>query len=324
MSVELAAPSVPSRAISTKPADGLLSIVICCHNRARDALECAQTLAVQVETLGGRVFVIDSASNDENRSLLDSADLNGIGVAHIRLDEPGLSLARNHAVLQTHSEWVAFIDDDALPAADWLQAIVKSLEMLPPECGAVGGQILPLYPPGAAPNIGRRWKMYLSLNEQTGTRDCTDKFELIAANCCFRRKALDDVGGFPEGLGRIGDVLLSGEDVMLMTRMRQSGWRIWYDSTFSVGHKIPAIRLTPPWVHARAYWEGITTVRMSRLLGARFSRGKLLKAILAIPVLWFMSIFDEPRHEWRIRYWYDLGVIVEDFGGEPRRFKPKA
>jgi cellulose synthase/poly-beta-1,6-N-acetylglucosamine synthase-like glycosyltransferase len=156
--------------------------------------------------------------------------------------------------------------------------------------------------------------MYLSLNETTGERDCTNRFELIAANSCFRRMAMEQVGNFPLGLGRYGNILLSGEDVLLMLRLKNKGWRIRYHDQFSVGHKIPRQRLELRWVLSRAYWEGITTVRMAVLLNQSGRFRLVAKSLLVTPFLWLASLRDHPNNEWNLRLWFSLGVIAEAFG----------
>jgi GT2 family glycosyltransferase len=160
--------------------------------------------------------------------------------------------------------------------------------------------------------------MYVCVLDSTEQHDCTDRFKLIAANSCFRRAALDAVGGFPLELGRVGAVLLSGEDVELMRRLRNSGWRIRYHGNFCVGHKVSNERITLKWVRSRAYWEGITTMRMARLTNEPPQLRFALKAACATPLAWALSFFDNPQDEWDLRFWYDLGVVVEALRLSPK------
>ncbi|MCG5473296.1 glycosyltransferase family 2 protein [Sinorhizobium fredii] len=297
----------------------VLSVVVCTHNRAEDALECLRALHEQIDYANSEVILVDSASSPAQQQLLQHGISNLQKPLYLRLEQPGLSLARNEGLARCKGEWVAFVDDDAVPNPDWYEELLSVLRNAPDDWGAIGGRIVPVFPAGGPPDLGPRWKRYLSINDTVGSRDCTAKFELIAANSCFRRAALDAVGGFPTELGRSKKSLLSGEDVLVMWRIRRLGWKIWYDGSFCVGHKIPADRLTKRWVRARAYWEGISTIRMARLLSDRGRFRLILKAAIAAPVLGILSLLMPKGYEWDLRLRYDLGVVIESL-----RFRPKS
>ena len=303
-----------SSALSQRPPLDILSIVICSHNRANDVLECVDALLPQLATARVDLLVVDSMSDPDHEAILREGISQRPLARLLRLDRPGLSEARNAGISATSGRWVAFLDDDAVPAPNWLTELLGVLERIPEDCGAIGGRIVPIFPPGPIPLMGRRWKMYLSLNETTGERDCTDRFELIGANSCFRRTAVEQADGFPLGLGRYGNVLLSGEDVLLMFRIKSKGWRIRYHDRFSAAHKIPEQRLDPRWVVRRAYWEGITTVRMYSSLKQSGRLRLVGKSLLVTPVLLIASLRDNPEQEWKLRLWFSLGVIAETFG----------
>jgi len=289
----------------------LLSIVVCTHNRSSDVLECLRSLHAQVDLARTDIVLVDSASSPEDRRTMESGLADLPGIQRIRLDAPGLSIARNAGVAASKGQWVAFVDDDAVPWPDWHARLLEVLASIPDDCGAIGGRIVAIFPDGASPEIGPRWQMYVSINDRIGSRDCTDRFELIGANCCFRRTAFDQAGGFPTDLGRFKGSLLSGEDVMLMNRLRSLGWRIRFESAFCVGHKVSQERLTRRWVRSRAYWEGITTVRMASLLRDRGRFRLLLKTAFATPVVGVLSLVAIPSGEWDLRFWFDYGIISE-------------
>jgi glucosyl-dolichyl phosphate glucuronosyltransferase len=231
-----------------------------------------------------------------------------------------LSLARTTAIKICESEWIAFLDDDAVPAADWFERLGEVVAKAPENCGALGGRLLPLFPGSAPRSLRQRQKMYLSIHDDIGDRDCTDKFELIAANCCFRRSALLEVGCFPVGMGRVGSKLLSGEDVMVMRSLRAAGWRIRYNSEFAAGHKIVPQRLTQAWLRERAYWEGITTLRMAGLLGDQ-TYGRIMgKSIFATPATGLMALAGDVEQEWDLRFAFNSGVLAEALWYAPREW----
>jgi glycosyltransferase involved in cell wall biosynthesis len=214
-----------------------ISVIICTHNRASDTRDCLNSVYPQVKDGSSPLLLVDSASTSPDREQIAKLPLLFPGLQLIRVDQPGLSLARMTAIKKTDTEWIAFLDD-AVPAADWFKRLSEVVSSVPENCAALVGRLLPLFPGCAIRPLRQRQKKYLSFNDSNGERDCTDKFELIAANCCFRRSALIEVGSFPVGMGRFGTKLLSGEDVMVLRLLRMAGWRIRYRSQFSAGHKI--------------------------------------------------------------------------------------
>jgi GT2 family glycosyltransferase len=298
-----------------------LSIVICTHDRPSDVSDCLQSLMPQLAGSTTELIITDSASSPDKRRLLAEVVAQYATVKLMRVEETGSSLARNVGIAATASEWVAFLDDDAVPAPDWHEQLQRVLASVPADCGAIGGRILPLFPDGSSPQLGSRWRMYVSLNEADGERDCTEHFGLISANCAFRRRALDEAGGFPTGLGRFGQSLLSGEDVLLMRRVRSHGWRIRYHSQFSVGHKVKRERLTRRWVRSRAFWEGITTVRMARIEQDRSWIRLAIKVGVSLPLVSLGALLS-PHGEWDLRCFFNMGVLLETFGFSPGQQPP--
>jgi glucosyl-dolichyl phosphate glucuronosyltransferase len=295
-----------------------ISVVICTHNRVDDTRDCLNAVYPQLKDRGVPLLLVDSGSTSPHREAIVDLVRQFPGLLLIRLDEAGLSLARTAAIKASETKWVAFLDDDSVPAAHWFERLSKVVAMAPDNCAALGGQLLPLFPGSTPRALRQRQKMYLSINDTIGDRDCTDKFELIAANCCFRRSALLEIGCFPAGMGRIGTKLLSGEDVMVMRLLRAAGWRVRYNSEFSAGHKIVPQRLTDAWLRERAYWEGITTLRMAGLLSDGTYYSIFGKAVVATPATGLMALTGETEQEWSLRFAFNSGVLAEAFWHAPR------
>jgi hypothetical protein len=94
---------------------------------------------------------------------------------------------------------------------------------------------------------------------------------LIGANMSFRRDALDRVGGFTDGLGRVGTRPLGCEETELGIRLRQ--WRtdvqLLYEPAAVVHHRVTEERAVWRYFCARCYAEGLSKAMVSRLVGAR-------------------------------------------------------
>jgi glycosyltransferase involved in cell wall biosynthesis len=297
-----------------------ISVVICTHNRAQDLSECLAALVPQLEQSSTEVGVIDSGSREVQRRSLEQL-ISGLPTTKLwRVDEPGASIARNEGIERTTGEWVAFLDDDTIPSPDWVENAHRLISIVPEECAIIAGAVLPAFPKGMQRKLGKRWSQMLSLVERSGERDCTTSCSMVSANVLFRRSALVDTGGFSTSLGRRGKVLLSGEEKLVQERLLRGGWRAWYSDRLSVKHKISAERLTKKWILRRACWDGLSDQRINALSGRTpdaFEVGNVLAKTLVLMVLYFA---DTPTNEFHIRFWYNIGWLLERFHGGLSRY----
>jgi glycosyltransferase involved in cell wall biosynthesis len=118
----------------------------------------------------------------------------------------GPASTRNDGWRKASHDWVVFLDDDVLPARDWLTALLADLDQ-PADVGGVQGIIrVPMAdrPTDWAVNTARlaaaAW---------------------VTADMAYRRAALDAVGGFDERFPRA-----YREDADLAYRVRRAGWRL--------------------------------------------------------------------------------------------------
>jgi hypothetical protein len=95
-----------------------------------------------------------------------------------------------------------------------------------------------------------------------GEFDQTAAPKFLIGHSLARVQVLRDIGGFDLRLGRDNNSLLGGEEVLLVKQLVAKGWKIWHSSRIAVGHRIPVERLEREWVRKRAFWEGVTTVKV--------------------------------------------------------------
>ncbi len=254
-----------------------LTAIICSHARPQYLAACLEGFRAQQ---GGppRLLVVDSASpipaSNAMREMATAA-----GADFLRVDQPGLSLARNAGLAAAESDWVAYLDDDAVPAADWTAALLHRIAGLPADIAAIGGRILPEWEaplPGWWPASLRG---VLTIVEWPGAAPLgpglPPDVAVYGANMAFEAAALRGIGGFPEALGRIGNRLLSGEEVEVLDRLRAAGRRAFYDGAITVRHSIQGQRLRPGWLLQRLHWQGATDALRDR------QQGGLRRSVLA-------------------------------------------
>jgi glycosyltransferase involved in cell wall biosynthesis len=248
-----------------------LTVCICTHNRPRYVRDCLDGLRRQ--TVGRdhfAVLVVDSASSDAAAVELDS-----LAAAYearlIRLDQPGVSLARNAGAWAARSAFIAYIDDDAIPADDWIENILAAIAQPGRRPALIGGRILPKWETPLPPWWPGSLRGVLSIIEHEGggeyRTDAVPKgLEPYAANIVVHVLSLIAAGGFGGAIGRYGQSLLSDEEVQLAWMLQDAGYSVRYDSRITVYHQIQARRLEPEWLLSRLYWQGASTVMTRRLL----------------------------------------------------------
>lgn len=275
------------RDVAPGPAAGLTAVV-CTHARPDYLGACLTGLAAQRgDALD--VLVVDSASPPDAAESIARVAAHA-GARLIRSAKPGLSVARNRGLAAARSEWIAFLDDDAVPGADWAQEMRAAIGALPEAGAALGGRILPAWEdplPGWWPPALRG---VLTIVEWEGRgeegRNLPAGVAVYGANMAFRVDALREIGGFPEELGRVGDRLLSGEEVEVLDRLRAKGLRVFYDGRVTVRHSIQRDRLRPGWLLDRMHWQGATDALRDRRRGlARRAPGAAAKLVIQSPLL---------------------------------------
>lgn len=252
-----------------------ISVVICTYNRAALLSESIAAIASQdFPSHDFEVLVVDNNSTDNTRRIVEDLSCNSIvDIRYLFECRQGLSFARNTGVEHSKGEIVAFVDDDIDANEGWLGAIVAAFSS--PDVACAGGPIRPVWLIERPAWLTEEWYAYLSVSEFESARS---RGEFIGpdypwgANIAFRRSVLDEVGGFPTNLGRIGYNLLSGEEVALCMKIEEQGGRIAFAPDAVIHHKIQPERLSKRWYYRRTYWQGRSQAVLDSSNPARISR----------------------------------------------------
>lgn len=244
-----------------------VSVVVCVHSNERwdDIREAIGSLQAQVPR-APHVIVV----SDRNEPLAErvKAAFPGVQVLMNAL-EPGLSGARNTGIKAARTAFVGFLDDDAVAGPSWIESMLGRLR----EVGVAGAgpHIAPIW-------LGKRPVWFPS--EFLWTVGCSFRPDIIAATrvrnlsgaaMCFRRDLFERTGGFSPLLGRHGGKLpLSCEETEFCIRagsMAGTGAFV-LDPATSVGHKVPAQRLTLGYFTLRCYAEGISKAYLAQIVNS--------------------------------------------------------
>lgn len=301
-----------------------LTVCICTRNRPGDVRNCLEGLRRQSTQPGSfAVLLVDSASTGDVPRQLRGLAATYPGARLIRLEQPGVSAARNAAAWAARTPYIAYIDDDAVPAADWTEHILQCLAETSPPPALIGGRVLPHWPaplPAWWPD-GLRGVLSIVEAEGAGeyrSPDLPAGLEPCAANIVVHVPSLLAIGGFSIGAGRFGRALLSDEEVQVAWRLQALGQAVRYDSRIVVRHRIHPDRLTPAWLLSRLYWQGVSTVLTRRVLqhpGAvwRELPRRLAVALLCAPLA-LMPRGSSRLIPWRWRLAYATGFVGATMG----------
>lgn len=243
-----------------------ISVVICTQNRSADLDRCLAALERQTLSPSSfEVVIVDNGSKDDTPGVVARyCDR----LPHFRgCFEPraGLSIARNTGIAMSFGDIIAYTDDDAEAHPEWVERILARFRELGGSVGIVGGEVVPRWG-GSRPDwLTDQMMRPLSAGLFWGTeaRMLRSGEWLIEVNSAYRREALELVGGFPEKLGRIGDILLSGDGVCNQL-IQMAGYGLYFDPEILVDHHISAGRLTKSWFRKRSFWQGVSENRSRR------------------------------------------------------------
>jgi len=305
--------------------DLLVSAVVCTHNRATYLRRALASLAAQTLPADRyEIVVVDNASTDATRDLV-TFEL--AGVARLRyLFEPqlGVSRARNAGWRAARAPLVAYLDDDAIAAPDWLARAVSSFAELEPRPGCLGGPVIPIWEaprPAWLPDALLPFLTVLELDQGPGPMP-RGKF-LYGTNSVFPRARLAEIGGYPVGLGPIGSWHRSGEDTFVQKQLRERGLQLWYDPALRVQHFVPAERVSRRWVLRRLYLEGLSRARQKLQARAPGPLGRIklfgvaLRKLFSSPRRLLALVLPAPTPERfgrRASSWRRLGFLMGILG----------
>lgn len=217
-----------------------LTVCICTHNRPHYLRDCLAGLARQ--TAGQDAFavlVVDSGSTGDTPAELARLVATVPNASLIRLDQPGESLARNAGARACHTPYIGYIDDDAIPAEDWVTCILAAIAETASSPAVLGGRVLPVWEAPLPAWWPPRLRGVLSIIEAEGQGEYGDPglppdLAPYTVNMVVNVQSLLAIGGFSCGAGRYGTTLLSDEDVQVAWRLRQTGQPVRYDSRIVV------------------------------------------------------------------------------------------
>jgi GT2 family glycosyltransferase len=248
-------------------ADPGVAVVICAYadDRWSDLLAAVDSVRRQTMPPHEIIVVID-----HNPTLLDNLRAQAPDVVAVANREaPGLSGARNSGIATATAPIIAFLDDDAVAAPDWLEQLGAAYEDARVE--GVGGAIEPCWTGTRPAWFPEEFNWVVGcVYRGMPTRQASVR-NLIGANMSFRHEVFAAIGGFRNDMGRVGTRPVGCEETEFCIRLRQQ-WPdrlLLYQPRAIVHHRVPPGRARWVYYRSRCYAEGLSKALVADLVGTR-------------------------------------------------------
>ena len=243
-----------------------VSVVLCVYTEARwdDLIESVESVKRQSAPPCEIIVVVD-----HNLALLERVRSSIPNVISLEnRNRPGLSGARNSGVASARGAIIAFLDDDAVAAPDWLMRLSAAYD--DPRVFGVGGSIVPVWSDGRPAWFPEEFDWVVGCTYRGMPQTTSPVRNLIGCNMSFRRETFEVIGGFQDGVGRVGALPMGCEETEFCIRARQH-WpqrELLYEPQACVYHRVPAQRARWSYFRSRCYSEGLSKALVSRRVGA--------------------------------------------------------
>ena len=241
-----------------------VSIVICTFDVGRfsNLRESVTLLREQVPTPHEIIIVVN-----DNASLADLVSESIDGVTIVVNDRPGVSHARDAGVAAATGDVVAFIDDDALPATDWLANLVAPF--VRDDVMMTSGWIEPNWVTGRPRWFPEEFLWVVGCSYRGLPANGAVLRNPIGASMAVRRTVITEVGTFESTLGRISTDGNGCEETEYAIRAHRSlPDKVVVQVRDSVAyHLVPGRRSTPSYFLKRCWREGRSKAVLVELTG---------------------------------------------------------
>jgi glycosyltransferase involved in cell wall biosynthesis len=243
-----------------------VSVVVCTYaaDRFEDCREAVESVRAGSYDDVEVVLVVDGDPDLADRFRTAYDDATDV-VVHCNEENRGLSASRNEGVDRAAGDVVAFLDDDAVAAKDWIEELVAVYETH--DAIAVGGRMAPRWVAGEPAFLPAEYYWLVGVTHRGFAEPGAEVRNTFGSNISFRRDVLEGLGGFAESIGRQGAAQLQAEEPELCTRMiQQYGQGVIYTPEAVVEHKVFAYRIRRRWLANRAFWQGYSKRGLQVLL----------------------------------------------------------
>ena len=286
-----------------------LSLIIPTHNRSERLIAALESVIRQdLPAADWECVVVSNNSTDDTVARFGdfAARYPGLNLRLVTEDGPGVSYARNRGIAETSAPLLVFIDDDERINPGFLRAYADFFDAHP-DAVVAGGRIIAEYVTGRPAWLSKYTEMPIA-----NPMDFGDAVRPFPAGCvpgggnmAFRRSAALRYGGFDPSLGRVGRMLIGGEENDFFERLMRGGETCWYVPGAVMWHIIPPEKLTESYFRRLCYNVGVSQ-RLRAGMYRRYPKTLLFESLKWGATL-LLSLTMPPRKSlWLIRMRYEI------------------
>lgn len=230
-----------------------LTIAICTYNRAHILPKVLTSLLQQtVSPENYFLLIINNNSTDNTQEIAVSFKDKFTYIRIIQENNQGLSHARNRALKECQTEWLAFLDDDAKAHPDWIETVLRTINK--GDFDAFGGPFYAWHHYGPPPH----WlpEDFGSYESPQGYGQLEGSTYIPGGNCVLRCDAARRIETFSTELGMKGNRCCYGEETLFFERMRAAGYRLGYVPQLRIDHCVLPYKYTLRWQIRSAFEYG--------------------------------------------------------------------
>ncbi|MBW4555251.1 MAG: hormogonium polysaccharide biosynthesis glycosyltransferase HpsE [Trichormus sp. ATA11-4-KO1] len=226
-----------------------------------------------VEKINWEIIIIDNNSYDQTSELIQNYQKShntDFSLKYFLETKQGIPFARHRAVSEASGEFIAFIDDDNVPATDWVVA-AYNFGKEHPEAGAWSGQIHGEYEVKPPQNF-KKIQSFLAIREYGSSTHLFDPDNLRlppGAGLVVRKQAwCESVPATPALHGKLPGLFVQGDDYEALLYIHKAGWKILYNPAMHIYHQIPHWRFERDYLITLARGCGLCVFQL-RLVNAK-------------------------------------------------------
>ena len=286
-----------------------LSLIIPTHNRSERLIAALESVIRQdLPAADWECVVVSNNSTDDTVARFGdfAARYPGLNLRLVTEDGPGVSYARNRGIAETSAPLLVFIDDDERINPGFLRAYADFFDAHP-DAVVAGGRIIAEYVTGRPAWLSKYTEMPIANPMDFG--DAVRPFPAGrvpgGGNMAFRRSAALRYGGFDPSLGRVGRMLIGGEENDFFERLMRGGETCWYVPGAVMWHIIPPEKLPESYFRRLCYNVGVSQ-RLRAGMYRRYPKTLLFESLKWGATL-LLSLTMPPRKSlWLIRMRYEI------------------
>jgi glycosyltransferase involved in cell wall biosynthesis len=245
-----------------------VSVIICAYTEQRWSYLSAAVHSSSRQSYPAKEIIVII---DHNPALFERAKAAFPQATVIENEYPqGASGSRNSGIKVATGSIIACLDDDAIAAPDWIARLLEGYA--DPKIMGTGGYIAPRWPESGRPAWFPEefnWVVGCSYRGLP-TKEAPIR-NLIGANMSIRREIFEAVGGFRDGIGRVGRYPIGCEETELCIRAKQRfpDKHFLFVPQARVTQIVPTWRATVQYFRDRCYAEGLSKALITQYVGHR-------------------------------------------------------